>query len=100
MKFNLSRSHLIAILQAILVTFLWSSSFVIIKYGLEGLSPIIFAGLRYSTASVILIIMVLLSPKYRDEITSISIDWWIKLLLYGLVFYTLTQGLMFIGLSL
>ncbi len=91
---------MIAILQAILVTILWSSSFVIIKYGLEGLSPIIFAGMRYSAASVILIAAVLVSPKYRDEVSNLTSGWWLKLLFYGLIFYTFTQGLMFIGLSL
>ena len=39
-------SHLKTILQALLVTFLWSTSFVIIKKGLLEIPPLSFAGMR------------------------------------------------------
>jgi len=42
-----TRSHLIPALQALFVTFLWSSSWVLIKFGLEEIPPLTFAGLRY-----------------------------------------------------
>jgi drug/metabolite transporter (DMT)-like permease len=43
-------SHTRAILQALLVTFLWSTSFVLIKIGLQDIPALSFAGLRYSLA--------------------------------------------------
>ena len=44
-------AHTRAVLQALLVTFLWSTSWVLIKFGLTGIPPLTFAGLRYSLAS-------------------------------------------------
>ena len=40
---------------ALLVTVLWSSSWVLIRWGLddEGLSPLMFAALRYGLAAVV-----------------------------------------------
>ena len=43
-------SHTMALLQALLVTFIWSLSWVFIKIGLQGIPPITFAGLRYVLA--------------------------------------------------
>jgi drug/metabolite transporter (DMT)-like permease len=42
------RQHAGAALQALLVTFLWSTSWILAKIGLDdlGLEPISFAGLR------------------------------------------------------
>ncbi|KAA0247176.1 MAG: hypothetical protein EDM72_03030 [Chlorobiota bacterium] len=48
-------SHLSAILLALLVTFLWSTSFVIIKIGLVEIPPLTFAGLRYTIAFICLL---------------------------------------------
>ncbi|NPD88771.1 MAG: EamA family transporter [Asgard group archaeon] len=88
------------IFQAFFVTILWSSSWPIIKFGLKELPPLLFAGLRYIIASVILITIVLLSSKYRKEVKKISRSWWLKLVIYGLIFYTVTQGTQYIGLEL
>ena len=41
-------------LQAVIVTFLWSTSWVLIKLGLEEIPAINFAGLRYTLAFLIL----------------------------------------------
>ncbi|MGD9382068.1 MAG: hypothetical protein PVI03_06450, partial [Candidatus Thorarchaeota archaeon] len=51
------KRHYIAVGEALFVTVLWASSWVIIKFGLEGegLPPITFAGLRYSIAAGILV---------------------------------------------
>ncbi|HKZ55913.1 MAG TPA: DMT family transporter [Anaerolineales bacterium] len=42
-----SSPHLSAVFQALFVTFLWSTSWVLIKWGLDEIPPLIFAGLRY-----------------------------------------------------
>ena len=46
-----------AVLQALFVTFLWSTSWVLIKIGLEDLDlePLSFAGLRYALAALVLL---------------------------------------------
>lgn len=95
-----SQSHFKAILQAFFVTFLWSSSWVLIKIGLNDLPPILFAGLRYLIAFLCLAQFVFLNKEKRDEIKSISKNNWKILLLLGLLFYAVTQGTQFIALSL
>jgi len=46
--------RLSALTGALLVTFLWSTSYVIIKLGLKGINPLAFAAYRYTLASIIL----------------------------------------------
>jgi len=89
-------SRLRAILLALLVTFLWSTSWVLIKRGLAEIPPITFAGLRYSIA-----FLVLLPAAWtrRHEIRLLSRRDWLQLILLGLVLYTLTQGGQFMALN-
>ena len=47
--------HTRAVLQALLVTFLWSTSWVLIKIGLADIPALTFAGLRYVLALLVLI---------------------------------------------
>ena len=95
---TLLSKHSFSIFLAFFVTILWSSSWPIIKFGLKEIPPLIFAGMRYVIASFILLSYVLIHPKYRKELKSLSKQWWLRLLVYGLVFYTLTQGAQFLGL--
>lgn len=88
---------LTAILQALFVTFLWSTSWVLIKIGLEDLPALTFAGLRY-TLAFLLLLPLLLRPARRAELASLNRRQWGTLLLLGLVYYTLTQGAQFLGL--
>jgi drug/metabolite transporter (DMT)-like permease len=92
--------HIFTILQALFVTFLWSTSFVIIKLGLVEIPPITFAGLRYSLAFLCFLPLVLFKKNYIEEIKNLNQLQWKKLILLGLVFYTFTQGAQFLGLSL
>lgn len=88
--------RLLAILQAILVTFLWSTSWILIKRNIHEIPPLTFAGLRYSIAFLILV------PglwKQRAEVFSLSVKEWRRLIVLGLVFYTLTQGGQFLALK-
>jgi len=93
-----TRSHSIAVLQALFVTFLWSSSWVLIKFGLEEIPALTFAGLRYSLAFLILAPFVLGSRELRSSLISLSAAGWLRLTALGLLFYTLTQGAQFVGL--
>ena len=92
-------SHLVSILQALLVTLLWSTSFIIIKWGLIEIPPITYAGMRYVLAFLCFIPFVS-KKKYINEIKQLKPTQWKKLILLGFVFYTFTQGAQFLGLSL
>ena len=92
-------SHLKAILLAMVATFLWSTSFVIIKFGLTEIPPLTFAGLRYSIAFVCLLPFAF-TKKNSLLIKNLNKKDWLKLILLGILFYAFTQGTQFIGLSL
>ncbi len=94
-----NHSHLKAILLALLVTFLWSTSFVIIKIGLAEIPPLTFAGLRYTIAFICLLPFVF-TKKNKLVIKNLEKKDWTKLILLGILFYAITQGTQFIGLSL
>ena len=93
-------SHRIAILQALLVTVLWSSSWVIIRFGLdrEGLDPLTFAGLRYSTGAAVLWLVVVRTAESRQRLR-VGRPAVVRLVLLGLVMYSLTQGAQFVALD-
>jgi O-acetylserine/cysteine efflux transporter len=94
------RHHWVAVATAFFVTILWSSSFVIIKFGLLEIPPLIFAGLRYTIAAIILVTAAVAFPAPRMETKSLSKRWWLRLVLYGVVYYTITMGTQFVGLFL
>lgn len=85
-----------AIIQAIFVTFLWSTSWVLIKQNISDIPPLTFAGLRYSIAFIILLPGML---RYKDEVKNLKCKEWVSLIILGLVFYTLTQGGQFVTLK-
>jgi drug/metabolite transporter (DMT)-like permease len=89
-----------AILLAIFVTVLWSTSWVLIKIGLRNNLPAItFAGLRYTLAFLCLIPFVLFNPSQRNALKRLSLKEWKKLALLGAVYYTITQSAMFLALA-
>lgn len=89
-----------AILQAIFVTVLWASSWVLIKFGLRNNIPAItFAGLRYSLAWLCLLPFILFKSEQRLALMQLPRTAWIRLGALGLVFYTLTQGAQFLSLA-
>jgi drug/metabolite transporter (DMT)-like permease len=93
-------SRISAILQAIFVTVLWASSWVLIKIGLRNdLPPLTFAGLRYGLAWLCLLPFLLSKEERRAEFLSLSRSDWLRLGTLGLVFYALTQGSQFLGLA-
>jgi len=88
---------MVPILQALLVTFLWSTSFVIIKWGLAEIHPVTYAGLRYFIAFLCFLPFVF-KKKYRAEIRMLTLLQWKHLFGLGVVFYFFTQGIQFLGL--
>ncbi len=94
-------THSRAVLQALFVTFLWSTSWVFIKIGLEGaLPPLTFAGLRYTLAFCCLLPLALRRPDIRVAVRQLRRRDWYRLALLGLLFYAAAQGAQFVGLSL
>jgi len=96
---RLSRES-IAVLQAVFVTVLWASSWVLIKLGLRASLPALtFAGLRYTLAFLCLAPFVLLSMRNRAMIRSFTRKDWMRFAVLGIVYYTLTQGSQFLSLA-
>jgi drug/metabolite transporter (DMT)-like permease len=92
------RAHVIAVVQALFVTFLWSTSWVLIKIGLEDIPALPFAGLRYVLAT-----LVLLPFLFRGErlaaLRALPPRAWRDLVALGLLLYALTQGAQFLALA-
>jgi drug/metabolite transporter (DMT)-like permease len=88
-----------AILLALLVTFLWSTSWVLIKIGLDEIPALTFAGLRYVMAFLCLLPFVALRSRHREAIRGLGRRDWVRLGALGLVMYTVTQGTQFLALD-
>lgn len=82
-----------AVLQALFVAFLWATSWVLIKIGLQGIPALTFAGLRYTLAFLVLL------PYVRSKLRAVPRHLWRRLVVLGLVMYTVTQGAQFLALS-
>ena len=88
-----------AITLALLVTFLWATSWVLVKLGLDDLPPLTFAGLRYFLGFLILMPFAV-RKKSISEIRTLSSLEWRYLILLGLVYYTINQGAIFAALAI
>ncbi len=84
---------------ALVVTFLWATSSVLIKVGFEAIAPLTFAGLRYTIAGGVLLGVLLASPQ-RSRLLALPPRSWALLTSLGVVTYAVTQGAQFVGLSL
>lgn len=92
------KRHRRAVLQALLVTFLWSTSWVLIKIGLQDIPALTFAGLRYTLAFLCLLPFAL--RKYSQPNTvKLTGQQWGWLILLGVLYYAVVQGTQFLGLS-
>jgi drug/metabolite transporter (DMT)-like permease len=88
-------SNLKIILEGLLVTFLWSTSYILIKLGLQDLPPLTFSAYRYIIASVLLLVASIIS----GNIKTINIKKHLpKLLFLGFSGYSMAQGLQYVGL--
>jgi len=89
--------HLSAVLQALFVTFLWSTSWVLVKFGLADIPALTFAGLRYTVAFFCLLPFILTRTSLASLSHLSKLDW-MRLILLGVLFYTVTQGAQFLAL--
>jgi drug/metabolite transporter (DMT)-like permease len=88
-------------LAAFFVTVLWSSSWIIMRFGMEDedLPPLTFAGLRYVTAAVVLGVVTATRPSQRSEVRGLSRAGWMRLAVLGVVLYAINQGAVFIAIE-
>ena len=91
-------SRLKAILLALLVTFIWSTSWVLIKIGLRDIPAITFAGMRYTLAFLCLAPFLLRKEEWAQVKKFTRVDW-LKLAALGVVIIALAQGGQFLGLA-
>lgn len=86
-----------AIGLALLVTFLWSTSWVLIRFGLKEVPALTFAGLRYVIAALCLLPF-LFTSKNRQAMRAMDRSLWLQLAAMGLVFYAIAQGAQYLAL--
>lgn len=75
-------------IMAFLVTFIWGSSFVLVKIGLSEIPPISFAMVRFLIAGTLMLIISLLRNRW-SKITKLIKEDFIALSVLGLTGYTL-----------
>ena len=95
------RQHLLAVGQALFVTFLWSTSWVLIKIGIDDLDlePLSFAGLRYALAAVLLLpfgIRAMRAARASGPVTTRLAG---AVVVYGILFVAVAQGAQFAALA-
>ncbi|KQW83074.1 DMT family transporter [Brevundimonas sp. Root1279] len=95
----MTQKHLTAVALALFVTLLWSSSWVLIKWGLVDIAPLPFAGLRYGLAALLLL-PIALTPSNRKRLAECGRKRWALLLAFGLLQYAVTQACQFMAMSM
>lgn len=93
---DLDKRRMIAIGESLLVTLIWSSSFIVVKFGLETLGPLTIAGLRYFLGALLLLPFLI---KRGVSIKTISKEYWLQFILIGISAYTIGNGALFWGLK-
>jgi len=96
-----SASHGAAIGFALFVTFLWSTSWIVIRWGLddEGLPPLTFAALRYSLAAVVLLGWIASQSDYRESLRRLDRSALTGIVGLGMIMYAITQGAQFVAID-
>jgi drug/metabolite transporter (DMT)-like permease len=95
------RQHVMAVLQALLVTFLWSTSWILVKIGLDehGLDPLSFAGMRYALAALILLPFGIRAMHAANRAEPLGGTLLVRVAIYGLLFVAVAQGAQFAALA-
>jgi len=90
----MDKGRLGALLEALLVTFLWSTSYVLTKIGLTEISPLLLVSLRYMVASLVLVPVALVLGEHKKLDRGAAL----KLVFLGISGYSVAQGLQCLGL--
>ena len=86
-----------AVALAVLASFLWATSFIYIKVGLEDIPPLTFASLRYLIGAAALALFRLGRPRPRRARLDATSS--VLLIVLGVVLYALVPAVMFLGLD-
>lgn len=89
-------SHQIALIEGVLTTMMWASSFVLVKLALVHMGPLTIAGLRYFLGFLFLLPLML---RHGSPLRSLSLHLWLRLFLLGLSGYAIANGAFFWGLQ-
>ena len=84
-----------AVAISLLVTLLWSSSFVLVKVGLREIHPLMLVSVRYGVASLLLLAAAVRRRKGKVLQVSLSMA---DIVILGVTGYVLAQGLQIYGL--
>jgi drug/metabolite transporter (DMT)-like permease len=99
MKLPDKNSRLSSAIIALFVVFLWATSWVFVKIGLEQIPALTFAGLRYTLAFISLLPVVFLTHK-GFSLRAILKGSWSQLIGLGILLYAVTQGAVFVALAI
>lgn len=91
-------TRLRAVLLALFVVFLWATSWIFIKIGLQDIPPLTFAGIRYLIAFLCLLVFLQFTP-HISGMRSLTFHRWMRLIVLGVLFYAVTQGASFVALA-
>lgn len=91
-------SHSRSVLIALFVVFLWATSWVFIRVGLDEIPALTFAALRYALAFMCLLPFAV-SSRHRTSLRLLRRQVLWQLLALGLFLYTVTQGAIFLALA-
>ncbi len=89
--------RLFSFAEAMFVVLLWSASPPLVKLALENLSPLQLAGVRYFSASLVLLPFLLWNS--RQILRNLSASAWLRLAVMGILAYPIGNGLLFWGLE-
>jgi drug/metabolite transporter (DMT)-like permease len=86
----------VALVESLLVSLIWASSFLFVKEALADLGPLTIAGLRYFGAFLILLPFM---RKHWQILPTFNRRTWLKLLSLGFTSYVIGNGALFWGLK-
>ena len=94
---SLLRFRVLPILEVLLVSVIWGSSFVGVKAALDHAGPLTIAALRYSIAAALLIPFISWRKLSRS---GMPVELWGRFIAIGLSQYTIGNGALFLALRL
>ncbi|KPV62038.1 MAG: putative DMT superfamily transporter inner membrane protein [Candidatus Bathyarchaeota archaeon BA1] len=90
------KPRLVSLMEALLVTFLWSSSYVLVKLGLREMPPLVFVAIRYFLAFLVLLAAGVSRRRSEPQVT-LGAQEWLRLIIMGVAGCTVAQASSVLG---